>query len=98
MCGNLEGRENTWNWADVIWRLGLGSGEWVADHFFCLYVPVYVPEWASAWLYKQCHTCNVLGCFPTSHTNFQGLSELFLNPVHFFKINMKKIKTIILIT
>ena len=34
---------------------------------------------------------------PSSHTNFQALSELILNPADFFKTNMIKIKTITII-
>lgn len=76
-----------------------GLGRMNSRQFFCLYVPVYVPKWASGCLYKHCPlTTLTLFYFSTSFfSHFQAPSELILNSADFFKTNMIKIKTITII-
>lgn len=70
---------------------GLDWEEWAADQFFCLYVPVYVPEWTSdAYALFTLTTLSAIFLLPFSHTNSQALSEFMTNCVHLFKINMIK--------
>lgn len=68
---------------------GLGWEEWAADQFFCLYVPVYVPEWTSdGCAVFTPTTLSASFLLPFSHTNSQAPSEFMTNCVHLFKINM----------